>query len=310
MIKRNEKIENVFKTWLTALDTSALGPIMLSYATGAAMELAKATEDVTYTEFVVKIADDMKAKAKSGLEEGNLANLKLANVFYYAAAKTGDDSYVEAAKQCAKQIADQPRSPEGVFINKGTDAVRKEVCICQAYLSQVFYMKYESTNGGKERYNDIIAQYNAYRANYYDKAVEDMAQDVSAAKVVALFAAALVDTMEVVDQPMYEIFRRMQDIYKEAVADMIKTNVFNGNDMAAVMASYAVLKGCRMKALHTEKYEAMALRVLEKAVEMALSEDKTGDISWLAALAMSYAESLKNREYQDYGRGKGGALWS
>ncbi len=311
MIKRCDKTEGIFKSWLNGLDTMTLAPIKLSYAASAAVELAKATGDESYGAFAVKVADEFKEKLETGaLEEGNLANLKLANMLYFAAAKTGDASYIEAAKKAAELIAKQPRSAEGVFVNKGSDACNGDVCICQAYLSQVFYMKYESTNGGKERYNDIIAQYNAYRANYYEAKATKMSQDATAAKVVALFAAALIDTMEVIDQPMYEMFRRMQALYKEAVKDIIKSDVFTNADMAAVMASYAVLKGCRMKALHTEKYEDMALRVLKASLDNAMVEDKSEDAGYMAALAMSYSESLKNREYQDYGRGKGGALWS
>ena len=265
MIKRDEKIENVFKAWLTALDTKSLTPIKLAYAAGAAVELAKATEDEVYNTFALKVADEFVSRLYADeLEKGNLANMKLAYTLYYAHAKTGKDSYAEAIKKAAELISAQKRSENGLFINEGTDAARKEICICQAYLSQVFYMKYESTYGGKERYNDIIAQYNAYRADYYGDKASKIAQDADAAKVVALFAAALIDTMEVVDQPMYEIFRRMQALYKEAVADMIKADVFTNCDMAAVMASYAVLKGCRMKALHTEKYEAVALKVLSE----------------------------------------------
>lgn len=311
MVKRCDKTEGMFKSWLISLDTSELAPIRLSYAAAAAVELARATGDEVYNTFAIKVADEYKEKLESGaIEEGNLANFKLANMLYYAADKTGDASYIEAAKKAAELIAKQPRSAEGVFMNKGTDACNGDVCICQAYLSQVFYMKYESTNGGKERYNDIIAQYNAYRANYYESKAAKISEDVKAAKVVALYAAALIDTMEVIDQPMYEMFRRMQTLYKEAVTDMIKSDVFTNCDMAAVMASYAVLKGCRMKALHTEKYEDMALRVLEAALDDAMVEDKSADTGYMAALAMSYSESLKNREYQDYGRGKGGALWS
>lgn len=311
MIKRDEKMENVLKSWLQGVDTATLTPIKLSYVAAAAVELAKTTGDAEYDKIAVKIADELKGKLDaSDLEKVNLANWKLGLTLYYALAKTGDKSYEDAIKKLAGFIGEQPRSQEGVFINEGSDAARKEVCICQAYLSQVFYMKYESTYGGKERYNDIIAQYNAYRANYYEAAVEAMGSDAASAKVVALFAAALIDTMEVVDQPMYEIFRRMRDIFKETVSKEISAGLFTNSDMAAVMASYGVLKGCRMKALHTEKYESIALKVLDSAAKAVEAEGVKEDMGYMAALAMCYSESLKNREYQDYGRGKGGALWS
>lgn len=40
--------------------------------------------------------------------------------------------------------------------------------ICESYCSQPFYMEYETLDGGKERYNDIIARYNSMRENKYE----------------------------------------------------------------------------------------------------------------------------------------------
>jgi hypothetical protein len=35
-----------------------------------------------------------------------------------------------------------------------------------------------------------------------------------------------------------------------------------------------------------------------------------GNVYKLAFKALFYSEAIRNREYQDYGRGKGGVLWS
>ena len=66
-----------------------------------------------------------------------------------------------------------------------------------------------------------------------------------------------------------------------------------------------------MKALITEKYEKAALDILEAAEAKVQEDDVFGaDTAYTAVLVTAYAESLRNREYQDYGRTKGGALWS
>ena len=66
-----------------------------------------------------------------------------------------------------------------------------------------------------------------------------------------------------------------------------------------------------MKALITEKYEKAALDILEAAEAKAQEDDVFGaDPAYPDVLVTAYAESLRNREYQDYGRTKGGALWS
>lgn len=76
------------------------------------------------------------------------------------------------------------------------------------------------------------------------------------------------------------------------------------------MFAYAVLKGCRMKALHTEKYEGIVLGVCDKVMSGEIFTDDDTDKNVVSKAALVYSETVRNREYQDYGRGKGGALWS
>ena len=120
--------------------------------------------------------------------------------------------------------------------------------------------------------------------------------------------------MEVMEQPLYEIFDRLRQILKQAVAAMntksLDTFAKEAQE-AGLFYAYAVLKGCRMKALITEKNEKAALDILEAAEAKAQENDAFGaDAAYTAVLVTAYAESLRNREYQDYGRTKGGALWS
>jgi rhamnogalacturonyl hydrolase YesR len=114
--------------------------------------------------------------------------------------------------------------------------------------------------------------------------------------------------MEVMEQPLYEIFDQFKRQFKEAVKALISKS---GKETTAdCLYAYAVLKGCRMKALHTEKYEKAALDVLY-AVERKAEEDITSfDVTEVSVLISAYAESLRNRDYQDYGRTKGGVLWN
>jgi len=296
---QNNNIEKVIKQLLPALDMAGMDTKQRAYVLDALAQMHKVKNDEEYLKVLQaetsRLADEILS-GNSGLNAGELANFKLANAFYYLAEVTGEERYIDAAKNVAKQLDVQPRNEAGIFVDADGS-----VSLGASYLSNVFYMKYETANGGKERYNDIIAQYNAMRSSIYDNA--------SSAQI-AEYCAALIDTMEVVDQPLYEIFRRLQDLYKEAVKALIEAGVFAEADATALRASYAVLKGCRMKALHTEKYEKIALNVLEAAGSSVEKEECKGDVCYITALAICYSESLKNRQYQDYGRGKGGALWS
>lgn len=316
MNNRNDKLENGMKQHLAGLNMAKLDTKQKAYVLDALMQLHKTAMDEDYFKMfqaeVSKLAGGFLSDGaetigagKEEIKSGELANLKIANAFYYAADVTGEELYIEAAKKAARQLAVQPRNEAGIFVDADGS-----VSLGAAYLSQVFYMQYETRDGGKERYNDIIAQYNAIRGSLYDAAASKISADVKVAAEMAEYCVALIDTMEVVDQPLYEIFRRLQDLFKEAVKALIEAGIFTTTDASALRASYAVLKGCRMKALHTEKYEKIALKVLDTAVSSVEAGEHREEVDYVTALAICYSESLKNRQYQDYGRGKGGALWS
>lgn len=121
--------------------------------------------------------------------------------------------------------------------------------------------------------------------------------------------------MEVMDQMIYEIYRKMQDYFKASVKAVLETgrdydDFDDFDEESELMFAYAVLKGCRMKALHTEKYEGIVLGVCDKVMAGEIFTDDDTDKNVVSKAALVYSETVRNREYQDYGRGKGGALWS
>ena len=65
-----------------------------------------------------------------------------------------------------------------------------------------------------------------------------------------------------------------------------------------------------MKALLTEKYENVAVELLEKIFHFINTQDQQFEAEYLEAAAFGYSEWIRNREYQDYGINKGGVLWS
>ncbi len=230
---------------------------------------------------------------------------------YTAFDFTEDEKYKNAAIELARGFKDFARNDKGYF----KDADDKK-CLCKAYLYEPFYMAYETKDGGKEQYNDVIAQYNSMNDELF--ATVKYSKDVKESlKRLSIYAASLIDTMEVMDQMIYEIYRKMQDYYKASVKAVLESGYSEDGleDMdtaSEFMFSYAVLKGCRMKALHTEKYEGTVLGVCDKVMsgEIFTGEDTEADDNTVSMAALVYSETIRNREYQDYGRGKGGALWS
>lgn len=230
---------------------------------------------------------------------------------YTAYDFTGDEKYKNAAVKLAEGFKNLSRNDKGYF--KDED---EKKCLCKAYMYEPFYMAYETKDGGKEQYNDVIAQYNAMNDELFATAKYSKDTD-KALRSLSIYAAALIDTMEVMDQMIYEIYRKMQDYYKASVKAVLEAGYgVDGfedmDDETELMFAYAVLKGCRMKAVHTEKYEGTVLGVCDKVMsgEIFTDEDDKADDNIVSMAALVYSETVRNREYQDYGRGKGGALWS
>ena len=299
MLNRNIILEGRIKSWLGKADIDKMSLKEKSLLINAVQGLYKATDDEDYKDWV------MNTLADAVDEEGNVAGMDkedmcdsfyFGNLLFFAVAQ--DDRYKKAILNIEKSLA----KADGTMTAKDT------------WKCQPYFMNYETVYGGKERYNAIIANYN--------RVVKEEGVPASAE-----FACGLIDTMEVMAQPLYEIFAKMKDYYKETVKAVLASDEKAKNETSAdntandvcnclcadkLLFVYAVLKGCRMKALHTEKYAACQMKVLDCAVEAICSDAASidSDSTIGATLVLAYAESLRNREYQDYGRNKGGALWS
>lgn len=229
--------------------------------------------------------------------ENNLVNFMYGNACYSVGKN-------ETAVNIAKQTETQPRNEAEYFTD---DSGNK--CLCTAFKALSFYMNYETKDGGKEHYNDIIAQYNAL----YNDCFEDVSKaaregDSKAVKALAFFAAGAVDTLEVMDQALYEIFARIREMYKAAVSVLNDTIDNTDSQFVKLIYAYAVMKGCRMKLIQTEKYAAKAEDIFGKATDKHVA-DKS-DVAVSAAYITAYSEYIRNRDYQDYGRSNGGVLWN
>ena len=229
--------------------------------------------------------------------ENDLVNYMYGNACYSVGKN-------DIAVNIAKQTERQSRTESGYFT--GAEGSR---CLCIAFKALSFYMNYETKDGGKEHYNAIIAQYNAIYAECFEnagKAAHD--GDAKAVKALALFAAGAVDTLEVMDQALYEIFARIREMYKAAVSVLNDTIDNTDSQFVKLIYAYAVLKGCRMKLIQTEKYASKAEEIFEKATDKHVADKSSVAVS--AAYITVYSEYIRNRDYQDYGRSNGGVLWS
>lgn len=260
-------------------------------------KLEAAEHSDEYKDDITGELDKLVKDDSISIGENDLVNFMYGNACY----SVGKNN---VAVNIAKQTETQPRTESGYFT--GAEGGK---CLCVAFKALSFYMNYETKDGGKEHYNDIIAQYNAL----YNDCFEDVSKaaregDSKAVKALAFFAAGAVDTLEAMDQALYEIFARIRDIFKQTISVLNETVDSDDSETIKLIYAYAVLKGCRMKLIQTEKYAAKAEDIFEKATDKHVA-DKS-DITGTASYVMAYSEYIRNREYQDYGRINGGVLWN
>ncbi|MBO5278995.1 MAG: hypothetical protein J6B06_05870 [Lachnospiraceae bacterium] len=147
-------------------------------------------------------------------------------------------------------------------------------------------MKQDTETGKKENYNAIRDRFKAINEEFYAAGQE---------KVTAkngLYLLSLIDTMSVMSQEIFEHYKYFESLYKKALKEILscykeETGMFavkadqavdgsNPLDMAATfMISCAVLKGCRMRAILSEKYLEIGKTLYETAAAMAAEEGIT-----------------------------------
>lgn len=300
MIKDFNEI-NAIKDYLKSVNTDGVDNFDVALLLKALGDANIYQKNGDFEAFVKKELDKVIKDENIQVKENCLCNMLYGNACYDL-----KENYGNVAINIAKQTKSQPRSDKGFFLTGSG----KE-CLCIAYSALSFYMNYETQNGGKEQYNDIMAQYKSLHSELFKSTADRVASgDKDAYKEMVMYAAGLIDTMQVMSQELYEIFGALRSFYKDAVKVII-ANQDKFLDMRDynLLAVYAILKGCRMKALHTEKYESAAVMIYEE--EASKCKDLSSkDIFYVGTFVAAYGEYIRNREYQDYGRGKGGALWS
>ena len=227
-------INNVLKeTGLEGAD--AFDKALLLNALGK-LEAAEHSDE--YKDVITGELEKLVENDNISIGENDLVNYMYGNACYSVGKN-------DIAVNIAKQTETQPRTESGYFT--GAEGGR---CLCTAFKALSFYMNYETKDGGKEHYNDIIAQYNAIYAECFKNAGEAAHDgDVKAVKALALFAAGAVDTLEVMDQALYEIFARIREMYKAAVS--VLNDTIDNTDSQFVKAYICI---CSIERMPYEAY--------------------------------------------------------
>lgn len=306
MSERNYKMEKFIKEYFDRFTSAKINE--WNYVDGCALKGAMMMYEVKSEDYFKNFVLDYLKKYinEDGSinfykqEDYNLDNINTGNTLFFAYNITGQGKYRKAIEILMEQLRKQPRTSTGNFWHK--KIYPNQVWLDGLYMGQVFYMKYETQYGKKEHYNDIVNQFKNVRKNIYNNEkglyyhAWDMAKQQTWAdketglspnfwlRAMGWYLMALIDTMEAMEQSVYEYYRDLGDLFKEALKGILKyqdkeSGLFyqvidkgdiEGNYLetsGSAMIAYSMLKACRMKVILADKYEEKAKNILNSIID-------------------------------------------
>lgn len=305
------KVENYIKAYLTGYQNYK---DYWNYEDGCvllgAKQLYEATGEESYFQFIEGylkhfIMEDGSI-AHYEPEKFNIDSINPSKILFFMYEKTGQEKYRKAIEAAMEQVRNQPRCECGNFFHK--KVYPDQIWLDGLYMAQPFYMEYETKYDRKEKYGDIISQFENVQKYLYNeekglcyhacdtKKIQFWAdKDTGCSKSFWLrsmgwYLMALVDVMDNMSIEIYEQYRKLQDIFKQLIKGILayrdeKTGLFyqvidqrtlEGNYIetsGSAMVGYAILKGCRMGLLLKEKYQKTGEEIVESLIEHQLQEE-------------------------------------
>ena len=242
-------------------------------------------------------------------DHDNLDDLNCGKMLFFALDETGEERYRKALEYHMKRLASHPRCKCGSFWHK--DIYPWQIWLDGLYMAQPLYMEYETRFNGMENYNDILRQFENVRKYLYseekglyfhgfDEArVQPWADKETGcssnfwSRAYGWWLIALIDTIEKANPQIYEVRRRLEDLFREAINGLlpwrdpetgliyqvIDKGGIPGNYTEAsgsVMAAAAILKGVRLGVLLKDKYLPVGLEMFRQVCDLKLRPDADG----------------------------------
>lgn len=308
------KVEKFFDTYLNGYQNYKT---YWNYEDGCvlvgAQQMYEATGDEKYFQFIEKylkhfITEDGSIEHYE-MDKYSIDSINSGKVLFFMYNKTGEEKYRKAIEVVMSQVRNQPRCKCGNFYHK--KIYPDQIWLDGLYMAQPFYMEYETRYNKKEKYNDIISQFENVQKYLYDDekglcyhAYDEMKEQFWADKEtgrsgnfwlrsMGWYLMALVDTMDHMSFEIYEQYRKLQDIFKLVLKGILKYQdkdsklfyqVIDRSDVeenyletsGSAMVGYAILKACRMGILLKEKYASVGMEIVESLMENKLLEQEDG----------------------------------
>ncbi|MBQ8200276.1 MAG: glycoside hydrolase family 88 protein [Clostridia bacterium] len=289
------------------------------------IDLYEATGDDTYRQFVLDYVSRYVAQDGSipnyEMRQYNIDSINCGKALYFAFQETGEERYRTAIEFHMQRLREHPRCQCGSFWHK--QLYPNQIWLDGLYMAQPFYMAYEMKFGGMEKVGDIVTQFRNVRKylwdaekglNYhaYDEAREQFWADRETGcsanfwlRSTGWYLMALVDTIGLCTEQLYEHWRALVDIFRESLSGVLKHQAEDGlfyqvidhpeaegnytETSGSAMIAYALLKGVRLGLIDPEKYLPIGKRVFEALAETKLKTEADGvtrltDICWVAGL--------------------------
>lgn len=243
------------------------------------------------------------------MEKFNIDSINCGKILFFMYDKTGEEKYRKAIEVMAEQLRNQPRCQCGNFFHK--KIYPNQIWLDGLYMAQPFYMEYETKYHKKEKYNDIISQFENVQKYLYDKekglcyhAYDEAREQFWADKKTGCspnfwlrsmgwYLMALVDTMDNMSFEIFEQYKKLENIFKLMIKGILQYQdkdsklfyqVIDKSDTegnytetsGSAMIGYAIIKACRKGILLKEKYAPIGMEIVEGLIVHKLTEEEDG----------------------------------
>lgn len=208
-------------------------------------------------------------------------------LLFFMYDKTGEEKY----RKAIESVMD--------WLRENSDKLSpNQISIEELYMVQPFYMEYETRYDKKAKYSDIIKQFeNA------DNQIKSGTDDIDQ---ISLYLVSLIDALSGMSFEIYEKYRKMQDMFKLALTELLKNyDKENGSyygknagNAEKAMIAYAIIKACRMGIILKEKYASLGVEMLESLMENKIA-DIFNDVRDVGPFISAYGQYLQFEKESD-----------
>lgn len=280
-------IELLFKKFLAESVSSEICQQDDVYMLEGCRQLYEAAGDRTYKDFLLqRIEKTVDHEGSISINKQESENCKFESagagrLLFWVHSYSGEEKYQKAIE---KQIALVKNQYQDVSTPQKTDGRT-------LYLTQPFYMEYETKCHNKAEYKDIVKLLaGAFDIDQIgvetDKISEDALEDIG------WYLMALTDVIGCMSMEIYEHYRFLEEKLKRTIrlftssADSLPGS---GKSDFCIMMGYVILKACNQKNLNAEKYGSIGGGLVENAVS---SWNPTDSKKTVGLLMMAYAQLL------------------